>query len=320
VTKILIRSATEKQWKAVQSADYKDEAHLQTLLASSPALIPVEEIIEGASPLLVAVTELGLPGSGNTDLLAFNSEGAVILVECKLATNSEIKRKVVGQILEYGAYLWGMSYEELDRRISPKTGKSLLELVRSTPEGSDIDEEEFRSGVKESLERGTLNLIIAVDDINAELSRTINFLNGCGKPAFTFHALEMKQFTEGMTEVLMPYVHGPTLPPTIPTKRWTEETFLQQLQDRQSSDSFALVQDLYEWSKQVADQVIFGVGKENGTFTFYYLSNSGRRISVFTVYTTGIIMLNYGTLTGQVERGELSQFHLSIRAFPGSAA
>jgi hypothetical protein len=79
----------------------KAEKELQELLAESPSLIPADDIRDGFSPLVVAVREFGLPGSGNTDLLAFSSAGEITIVECKLAANAEIKRTVIGQILEY---------------------------------------------------------------------------------------------------------------------------------------------------------------------------------------------------------------------------
>ena len=135
--RIAIRSATTGAWRLVESADYDNEAELQKLLAESPSLIPVDEIREGISPLVVAVREFGLPGSGSTDLLAFNADGDVAVIECKLAANQEIRRKVVGQILEYGAYLWGMTYEEVDERIYQRTGRRLADLVGEAADTGD---------------------------------------------------------------------------------------------------------------------------------------------------------------------------------------
>ena len=108
--KILIRTGEKKDWEVVGSIKPKAEIELQNLLIESPSLIPVDEIREDISSFLIAVDEFGLPGSGNTDVLAFNSEGDIAIVECKLAANPESKRKVVGQILEYGAHLWEMDY------------------------------------------------------------------------------------------------------------------------------------------------------------------------------------------------------------------
>ncbi len=52
-------------------------------------MIPIDEIREGVSPLVFAVGEFGLPGSGNTNVLAFSADGDVAIIECKLAANPE---------------------------------------------------------------------------------------------------------------------------------------------------------------------------------------------------------------------------------------
>ena len=105
------------------------------------------------SPLVFAVSEFGLPGSGSTDVLAFSAQGDIAIVECKLAANPEIKRKVIGQILEYAAYLWKMNYEQVDNRIQQMKGKSLAELVAESIAGG-WDEELFRDGIRETLDKG----------------------------------------------------------------------------------------------------------------------------------------------------------------------
>jgi hypothetical protein len=45
----------------------------------------------------------------------------------------------------------------------------------------------------------------------------------------------------------------------------------------------------------MADRVSFGRGKERESFTFHYLKE-GKPISVFTIYTDGRLVLNYGWL------------------------
>jgi hypothetical protein len=70
----------------------------------------------GGPEFLIGAREFGLPGSGSTDLVAVAADGSILVAECKLAKNDEIKREVIGQILEYGAYLWRMSYEKFEDR------------------------------------------------------------------------------------------------------------------------------------------------------------------------------------------------------------
>lgn len=240
--KILLRSDDSKNWKLVESINTRAEAELQKLIIESPSLIPIDEIREDASPLVFAIGEFGLPGSGSTDVLAFSPEGDIAIAECKLATNPESKRKVIGQILEYAAYLWQMSYEELDSRIKRIKGRSLSELVGESVEG-EWDEENFREGIKQSLESGSFILVIAVDEVNDELKRIIRYINECSESAFSLHALEMNRFRDGRTEILVPHLYGISARLSVGgarRKKWTEEEFFRVLEENVESDVFEL--------------------------------------------------------------------------------
>jgi hypothetical protein len=83
--KILIKNKNTDKWDVVESAEYRAETELQRLLTESPSLIPVIDILDDASPLVAAVREVGLPGSGSTDILAFNLFSGVQAAEKKLA-------------------------------------------------------------------------------------------------------------------------------------------------------------------------------------------------------------------------------------------
>jgi len=75
-------------WSPVESIAFGEEARLQELLAEDPSVIPVDDIQDGAPPFSLAVRESGLPGSGSTDILLFNEQGGIGLVECKLDANA----------------------------------------------------------------------------------------------------------------------------------------------------------------------------------------------------------------------------------------
>ncbi len=225
--KILMRTSKNTPWALVESAAYGAEAELQKLLAETPSLISINEVREGTSPLYAAVREFPLP-IGSVDLLAFNPEGEIVVIECKLATNQEIKRKVIGQVLEYGANLWEMSYSELDQTIKLRTGQNLAELMQGSF-NSPEDEETFRLNVETHLKSGNFILMIVVDEINEELSRIVRYLNVSGKTAFSLAALEMRRFHSDQIEMLVPRVFGSAPPPPPPPeggrKRWTEQLF-----------------------------------------------------------------------------------------------
>lgn len=317
--KILIRSTEPgkpRDWKVAETVKAKAESELQKLLVESPSLVTIDEIREGVSPLVFAVSEFGLPGSGSTDVLAFSSQGDIAVVECKLAANPEIKRKVIGQILEYAAYLWQMNYEQIDSRIQRMKGKSLAELVAESIAG-EWDEELFRDGIRQTLENGSFILIIVVDEINEELRRIVRYLNECSKSAFSLHALEMNRFQAEKTEVMVPYLYGASTkpPPSQQRGQWSEEEFFKALEEKNPPEIVATVRDLYKWGVETADRIWFGTGKETGSFTFHYLKD-GKTISIFSIYTDGKLTLNYGWLVKPLQKETLEGFHKAIHEIP----
>ena len=317
--KILMRNQKNEKWQLVQSAAYANETELQKLLFQQPSLISVNEVREGAGTLVTSVREFPL-AIGSIDLLGFTANGDIAIIECKLAANAEIKRKVIGQVLEYGANLWGMDYEELDHIIFERTQQNLADLVRKEVQDPDWEQETFRGNVESALQTGNFILIIVVDENNEDLSRIVRFINEAGKPAFSLAALEMRRFQKEQTEILVPHLFG-----TVNTggkvsggvrTRWTEQRFFDVAVSSLSSDLVAILKDLYIWANKKAKRVWFGNGLVTGAFTFHYQQN-GKSVSMFSAYSTGVLTINYGWLSTFVDASTMQKFHQSITAIPG---
>jgi hypothetical protein len=301
--RILMRSQAHPQWGVVDSLTYQDEAELQKLLADDPTLIPVADIGQDITPFCVGVRELSVPGSGYIDILAFSPQGNIAIVECKLASNAEIKRKVIGQILEYAAFVWGMSYEELDSKVRERSGHSLIELVTARS-GEEVDEQAFREAVTQRLSSGALLLMVVVDQITPELARTMEFLNDCGGGRFSLHALEMRRFGAQGTEILVPRLHGVRLTTqaiTSPRQKWDEKRFFETL-EAAHPELTAVVRDLFEWARLTGHAVKYGTGNTVGSFAFY-LQHGERLVPLFYVDTNGslfLYMLSWKFLPGNL--------------------
>jgi hypothetical protein len=237
--------------------------------------------------LTVAIREFPLP-IGFLDLVSFSANGDITLIECKLASNPEIKREVIGQALEYGAHLWQMRYEELDQKIKERTDKSLAELMHAALGDVEWDEEAFRANVESALDAGSFILMIVVDEITEELSRIIHFVNNCGHPVFTFAALELQRYQSNQTEMLVPRVVGDTFIPTGGSggsrTRWTEETFFNDAAKKLDQDTIQTIRRLYDWSRKHADLVRFGTGIANGSFTFLFEKKREGWLSFLDLY------------------------------------
>lgn len=287
--KILLRPNHEKRWRPVASAAYAKEGELQDLLAENPEVISIDEIRPDAGPLVYALREVGLP-IGSMDLLAFTARGDIAVIECKLAANPEVKRKVIGQALEYGANLWEKRYDELDALVQAREGQSLAELVRLHVESPDWDEEEFRKNIEDALACGSFMLIIVVDQINDELSRIVRFMNAAGSGTYDFAALEMRRFHAENAEMLVPRLFGPTRtikpPPPGIKRKWDEPSLMAELNKRAGPESVAVANRILEWAKANSTDIWWGEGKEIGSFVPVFQHNNFRH-ALFAVYTSG---------------------------------
>ncbi|MDO8431313.1 MAG: hypothetical protein Q7S58_02760 [Candidatus Binatus sp.] len=183
------------------------------------------------------------PGSGYTDLLGVDIEGNVLIVETKLAKNPEVRRKVIGQILEYAAYLWTISYDQLDALFLAKEGKPIAELWRLKT--SEPLPDGFREIVTANLRSGIFNLFIAVDEMNEQLEKIIAYVSSRG-PGLKLQALELRTYKLGDLEILAPQRHGEfvqTSTAAAPASVTIEEA-LANCPDEHSRQLFKLLIDL----------------------------------------------------------------------------
>jgi hypothetical protein len=198
---IVIRSQGGK-WQEATKVEFADEAQLQKLLYDSPELIPTS--YEEDQPA-VFIREAGLPGSGYTDLLGVDERGNILLVETKLARNDEVRRKVIGQVLEYAAYLWQMSFEEFDSLFIKRGGRPVLDLLESG--NQRIVREEVRNAIAHNLSSGAFQLFIAVDEMNEELEKIIGYVSSRGS-GLRLEVLEFALHQSGQMEILVPTRYG----------------------------------------------------------------------------------------------------------------
>ena len=316
--KMLLRGVGERGWHEVNQAAFKDESHLQQLLYEDPRLIPFADLGEGYPEPKVFVREAGLPGSGSTDLIGVDEQGRITIIECKLATNSEQKRKVIGQVLEYAAFLWQMSYERFEQLFSREfgaAGKPGLAQMVAPESDPDWSEAEFRGNVGTSLAQGDFTLIIAVDSLNDELRRIIEYVNRRPGDRTTVCAVEVSYFVGDRHEVLAPRLVGPDASPPPPVPGWDEPKFFAAAAERCSAETVAALRDLYDLTRRESDRCKWGRGKD-GSFTFR-LERAGVTASVFSCFTSGKISLNFGYMDGKVSTTAVDEFADSVGRLDG---
>jgi hypothetical protein len=309
------------EWQVAEGTRYTNEAHLQALLAANPDLIPFEDISRDILPPSVMIPEVGLLGSGSTDLVGITQDGGISIVECKLAANPEIKRKVLGQVFEYAAFLWRKPYDFLDKAAQLRLGKSLAWAVLERLDNQarqEWDEGEFVESVTQALVAGDFQLVIAVDAVTEDLRRTIEYLNQ-GPAQMTIYALEVSLFSNQAGEILVPHLHGTTaaIKPPPGGTRWTPERFFPNAeQNHLAKDVVDTLQNLLEFCEAEASRVYWGMGRQTGSFTFH-TQHRDRVYSLFSVYSDGRLAVNFGWLKDHAPRELLERYWQELRSIPG---
>jgi predicted transport protein len=148
------------------------------------------------------------------DHLFLDQDAIPTLVEVKKGSNTDIRRKVVGQMLDYAAnavVYWPVDTIQAEYRktcaaegVNPE-----VQLAGFLGDDTDADAETFWQRVKTSLQAGRIRMLFVADVIPPELRRIIEFLNQQMDPAEVL-GVEIKQYVgEGM-KTLVPRVIGNT--------------------------------------------------------------------------------------------------------------
>jgi len=214
-----------------------DEKTLEELIEHNPEIVAEED-----GELLLVRRQKGIPDTEGgskrwaLDLLFVTREAVPVLIEVKQASNSELRRQVVGQLLDYaanGTAHWppGEIQRVFEAKYDNSEGESDTVLERFLDGGNP---EAFWQRVDENLAAGKVRLVVAADAIPAELARIVEFLNDQMRPA-EVRAVELRWFEskEGR-RTLVPRIVGLTerahaekadAKPKITPEQWIAEHY-----------------------------------------------------------------------------------------------
>ena len=195
----------EGPWHAPSSTRYANEAALQGLIQEAPELLPWGDPAE-----VILCRELEVVSVGSVDLAAVSLSGEISLIECKLRSNPEIRRHVIGQLLAYASGVQRMTYAQFEHSFSARIeGRMEAAMTRVAAETqADWTPHSFREAVSSNLRAGRFGLLVAVDEITEELKRTVEFLNAHTLSDLSVAALEVRIAEDSGVQILMTGVHG----------------------------------------------------------------------------------------------------------------
>lgn len=187
-----------------------DERHLQAHLTEHPTMIPIEEF-GWSGPLMVVGRECSLP-SGAPDLVAVAPGGQILVAEFKTGPQNPDFRGALAQAIDYGADMWGMSYDEFEATVALQyfggthcpngaanhRSSSLLAAAEATwgDDWPEEDRSQFCERLRVALEKGQFHFAVVAQRFTPTMERTAEYLNNTGTGAGVY-LVELIRFTDG---------------------------------------------------------------------------------------------------------------------------
>ena len=251
-----IYTRSGKGLEPLEEHPFKDENELQKLIADYPQLLDGEQMRPRDPRRWILIRrEQGIaegpsqPDRWSVDHLIIDQDAMPTLVEVKRSSNTEIRRTVVGQLLEYAAHAsqtW--SAEELRQTFEDSAGardnNPDSELAALLLSDSEPDADKFWEQVATNLAARRLRLLFVADEIPDELARVTEFLNEQMHDIEVL-AVEIKQFKGAGGQALVPRVIGRIAAPIKPGGResLTLESFLGHLPDEDAREAASRLLD-----------------------------------------------------------------------------
>jgi hypothetical protein len=285
------------------------EANLHHALTKHPEFLPSEDM--GLGRIVVVGRESTFP-SGAADLILVDDRGQVCLVEVKKEGNPDVRR-VVAQLLDYAAGLWGKTLLEFEQDVflpyAQKAGGlpiSLRVLLadkfgRRVDEGATDDTElqpsveEIETALGENLLSGRFVLVVAAPVIPEPVRRVLDYMNA---PGLRLYGLEVSYFN-GPAECFVPRlaVQPPPLDQiaTKGSRVWDQAAILQQLRLKKGEEAAEVAEAIFDWADAQGLRRWYGAGHVDGSCYFGEEDERGY-LRLFAVWTYGHITLQFGEL------------------------
>lgn len=193
----------------VDKTSFGMENKLQEYIYENPESIPLYEIKEDIR-LLILAREFNT-NSGPIDAVGIDRDGEIYLIETKLYKNTD-KRKVVAQVLDYGAALWAhyRNPDDFLNKLSDHTTKDLDTTLRQRVQDffGNIEEEAVHvlETVGQNVVDGNYRFVVLMDTLDDRLKDLVLFINQNSE--FTIYAVELEYYKHREFEIIIPKLFG----------------------------------------------------------------------------------------------------------------
>jgi len=242
-----------KNAEIIDKTNFGMESKLQEYVCENPESIPLYEIKEDIR-LLILAREFN-------DMVGIDGDGEIYLIETKLYKNTD-KRKVVAQVLDYGAALWAHYrnpddfLSELASHITRDLGTTLRQRAQDFFGNTEEEATQVLETVGQNVVDGNYRFVVLMDTLDDRLKDLILFINQNSE--FTIYAVELEYYKHKEFEIIIPKLFGSEVKKEIGRSRArpqipTDEEFLAAYQGRPEQEK---VKELFELFNQLISSEI----------------------------------------------------------------
>jgi len=205
----IIVSKGGKDSQKLETTDFPNEDFLEKYISDNPESIPLYDIKENVKLLIIA--RQFPTTSGPIDSLGIDQDGQLYIVETKLYKNPD-KRKVVAQVLDYGASLWKNfgDFDEFIKKIDSITETNFhISFEQRLKEFFEIDDETIHiifENMNSNIREGNVKFVVLMDKLSRDLKDLITFVNQNSN--FTIYPVELEFYKFDDYEIMIPKIFG----------------------------------------------------------------------------------------------------------------
>jgi hypothetical protein len=304
---------------------FDSENVLQETLAENPELLAGEEMTPDSPrnwALVARETEVPDKEGGSerwsADHVFIDQDAVPTIVEVKRSKDSRIRRKVVGQMLDYASH--ARKYWEADglrSRFETTHGKDSKQVYErlETKKGRDTTDQnyvrEFWEKVESNLRSGNIRLLFVADEIPRELREIVEYLNEQMEDTEVF-AVEVTRYEGETRSAYSPSLYGKTAggskgssstystPPSYEGDNFLGDVEAKEDAGDITTEEAEAMREIYRFIREEADDFEFG-GSSNVTVKAHWEATAG---SMFSLSSTGQMLVWMADKDFRDEEGE----------------
>ena len=203
----IIISSNGKEPKILKPESFKDEKAMQEFIANNPESLGLVKYKADLN-LRIICSEFSTLHGEYIDHIGVDQYGDIYIIETKFYNNSD-KRKVIAQIIDYGATFWSnrKDFENFEIKVN-----AWLKKNRNTSLNDELEQfgedkfEDLKEKIEDNFSNSRFKFVIVMDEVDDKTKNIVGFLTENSE--FTIILIEFKHYSHDGNDIIVPELYG----------------------------------------------------------------------------------------------------------------